>query len=284
MKASISVVIPTYNRIGPLERALASVEKQSYPAREVLIVDDGSDDGTQEMLAERFPAFTVLGQPNRGVSAARNRGVRAAGQEWIAFLDSDDEWMPGKLEAQVAALEAESERRLCHCDEIWLRNGVRVNPRVRHRKAGGWIFRHCLPLCAISPSAAVLHRSVFNEVGFFDESLPACEDYEFWLRFTARSPVLFVDRPLVIKNGGHADQLSRSVKALDRYRIRALVKLLDEAPLEAGDRAAAVATLLEKIGIYRAGVARRGRLEEVERLERLAERFEGESPAAAAGA
>ncbi len=277
MRAQISVVIPTYNRAGLLERALASIVQQSFPALEVLIVDDGSDDETLEMVGERFPAFEVLSQPNRGVSSARNRGIRAARHDWIALLDSDDEWAPDKLEAQIAALDAEPGRRLVHCDETWVRHGIRVNPRLRHRKTGGWIFRQCLPLCVISPSSAMLHRSVFEDVGLFDESLPACEDYDFWLRFTARNPVLFVDRPLVVKHGGHADQLSQRVKALDRYRIRALAKLLEEVPLNAGDRAAAVGTLLEKISIYKAGVARRGRSEEVERLEQLAARCEMEA-------
>lgn len=278
MRAQISVVIPTYNRAGLLERALASIAQQSFPASEVLIVDDGSDDETLEMVGERFPAFEVLSQPNRGVSSARNRGIRAARHEWIALLDSDDEWTPDKLEAQIAALDAEPGRRLVHCDETWVRHGIRVNPRLRHRKTGGWIFRRCLPLCVISPSSAMLHRSVFEDVGLFDESLPACEDYDFWLRFTVRNPVLFVDRPLVVKHGGHADQLSRRVKALDRYRIRALAKLLENGSLSAGDRAAAVGTLLEKISIYKSGVARRGRIEEVESLEQLAARFEMETP------
>lgn len=277
MRAQVSVVIPTYNRAGLLERALASIAQQSFPASEVLIVDDGSDDETLEMVGERFPAFEVLSQPNRGVSSARNRGIRAARHEWIALLDSDDEWTPDKLEAQIAALDAEPGRRLVHCDETWVRHGIRVNPRLRHRKTGGWIFRRCLPLCVISPSSAMLHRSVFEDVGLFDESLPACEDYDFWLRFTARNPVLFVDRPLVVKHGGHADQLSQRVKALDRYRIQALTKLLEEVPLNAGDRAAAVGTLLEKISIYKAGVERRGRSEEAERLEQLAARFEMEA-------
>ena len=277
MRAQVSVVIPTYNRAGLLERALASIAQQSFPASEVLIVDDGSDDETLEMVGERFPAFEVLSQPNRGVSSARNRGIRAARHEWIALLDSDDEWTPDKLEAQIAALDAEPGRRLVHCDEIWVRHGIRVNPRLRHRKTGGWIFRRCLPLCVISPSSAMLHRSVFEDVGLFDESLPACEDYDFWLRFTARNPVLFVDRPLVVKHGGHADQLSQRVKALDRYRIQALAKLLEVVPLNAGDRAAAVGTLLEKISIYKAGVERRGRSEEAERLEQLAARFEMEA-------
>lgn len=278
MSAAISVVIPTYNRAGVLGRALDSVGRQTLAPLEVLIVDDGSEDATSRIVTEFYPECELLRQPNQGVSAARNRGVRAARGDWIAFLDSDDEWLPEKLAEQVAMLGAEPGCRIVHTDEIWIRNGVRVNPRRRHRKAGGWIFRNCLPLCAISPSSALLHRSIFDDVGAFDEDLPACEDYDFWLRCTAREAVTFVDLPLVIKHGGHADQLSRRVEALDRYRIVALRKLLDETALKPGDRAAAVATLLEKIAVYRAGAARRGRFAEAESLDRLAARFEFETP------
>lgn len=277
MEPSISVVVPTYNRAPLLERALNSIAAQSLPAAQVVVVDDGSDDETRELVARQFPAFEILRQNNQGVSSARNLGIRAARHEWIALLDSDDEWVPEKLAAQVAALENDSAARLVHTDEIWVRNGQRVNPRRRHRKSGGWIFRECLPLCAISPSAVMLHRSVFEDVGFFDESLPACEDYDFWLRFTARNPVLFVDQPLVIKHGGHSDQLSRRLEALDRYRIQALARLLESVPLEAGDRLAAVATLLGKISIYKAGAERRGRTEEVKQLRGLAARYEVEA-------
>jgi len=278
MNAAISVVIPTYNRAEVLERALDSVGRQTLPPLEVLIVDDGSEDSTSRIVTERYPGYELLRQSNRGVSAARNRGIRAARGDWIAFLDSDDEWLPKKLAEQVAMLGAEPGCRIVHTDEIWIRNGVRVNPRRRHRKAGGWIFRNCLRLCAISPSSALVHRSVFDDVGVFDEGLPACEDYDFWLRCTAREAVTFVDLPLVIKHGGHSDQLSRRVEALDRYRIAALGKLLDETALEPGDRAAAVETLLEKISVYRAGAARRGRFAEVERLDRLAARYESATP------
>ncbi len=99
--------------------------------------------------------------------------------------------------------------RVCHTDEIWIRNGRRVNARKKHGKKGGWIFQHCLPLCAMSPSSIMIHRDVFTALGGFDERLPACEDYDLWLRITARYPVLFTRQPLIEKYGGHDDQLSR---------------------------------------------------------------------------
>ncbi|MDH3745320.1 MAG: glycosyltransferase, partial [Acidobacteriota bacterium] len=211
-------------------------------------------------------------QENKGVSAARNQGIREATCEWIALLDSDDEWLPHKLECQLDALSGEPGHLLIHCDELWYRNGRRVNPGLRHKKAGGRIFRNCLPLCAISPSAAMIHRSVFGEIGFFDDSLEACEDYDFWLRFCARFPVLYVDEPLVVKHGGREDQLSASVWGLDRFRIRALEKILDDDVLTGADRHAAEDMLIEKIDVYTVGAEKRGRRQEVERLLSLRER------------
>ncbi len=288
---SVAAIVPTRDRAAMTLRAVASVLAQTRPADEVIVVDDGSTDGTSERLWEAFPDVRVLRSGGRGVSAARNHGIRAARSEWLAFLDSDDEWLEEKLEAQLEALAAEhappeagqvEKYLLCHTDEIWIRRGRRVNPRQRHEKRGGFIFRHCLPLCAISPSSALLHRALFDRVGPFDESLPACEDYDLWLRICARYPVLYVDRPLVKKYGGHADQLSRA-PGLDRYRIRALEKILVNGDLSAADRRAAVATLEDKIRVYAGGAARRGRLAEVRELERLRARFAGsaaEAPAA----
>ncbi len=236
----------------------------------MIVVDDGSTDGTAERLAAEFPSVRCLRQQRRGVSAARNRGVAAARGDWLAFLDSDDEWLPAKLERQLAALERAKDRRICHTDEVWIRDGRRVNPGRRHAKAGGRIFRQCLELCAISPSSVVLHRSLFEEVGGFDEELPACEDYDLWLRITAHHPVLLVDEPLVVKHGGHADQLSRSIWGLDRFRIRALEGVLSADTLTAGDRDAAAEVLVEKCVIFADGAAKRGRHAEAEAYRRKA--------------
>lgn len=259
----ISVIVPTFERAGVLPRALESIERQTRPPDEVIVVDDGSTDGTGDLVRSRFQNVRYLGQEeNRGVSAARNLGIREATGEWIALLDSDDEWLPRKLELQMAAVRSGGELA-CHTDETWIRSGRRVNPGRRHAKVGGWIFADCLPLCAISPSSILLHRRVLGEIGTFDESLPACEDYDLWLRLTAGYPVRLVDEALVVKHGGHPDQLSRTIPALDRYRIRALEKILDSGSLTAEYRQAAAETLVEKARIYAAGAAKRGRNAEV---------------------
>ena len=254
----ISVVIPTHDRAALLTRALDSVYAQTRPAEEVIVVDDGSSDGTRELLAARYPQATVIGQPVSGVSRARNRGINAATCDWIALLDSDDCWHPDKLAAQAAALEAGPGHRLCHSNELWVRRGVRVNPMRKHAKGGGWIYRDCLPRCVISPSSALLQRSLLESVGGFDEALPACEDYDLWLRICARHPVLYLETPLITKYGGHADQLSRRYWGMDRFRVHALEKILESNVLDDDDRAATQDTLLTKLQVLVQGARRRG--------------------------
>jgi len=270
---SVSVVIPTFNRSDSLIRALVSVGAQTRPPTEIIVVDDGSIDGTREKVGRDFPEVTLIQQSNSGVSAARNRGIRESASQWIAFLDSDDEWKPEKLAKQLAELARDGNTPLCHTNEIWMRNGRRVNEGKRHAKAGGRIFQRCLPLCVISPSASVIRRSLFDEIGYFDESLPVCEDYDMWLRICARYPVAFVEEPLTIKNGGHADQLSRSYAAMDQYRIQAIEKILDEGILESGDREAAIKMLREKIEVYVDGANKRGRADEVKRYVVLLDKY-----------
>jgi glycosyltransferase involved in cell wall biosynthesis len=272
--ATTAVVIPTFNRAGMLSRALDSVLAQSRAPNEILVIDDGSTDATSVLVHDAYPQVRYLRQARRGVSAARNRGIAATGAELIAFLDSDDEWRPHKLERQLAALAAQPDAALAHTDEIWVRNGIRVNPGARHRKAGGRIFRRCLPLCAISPSSALIRRRVLEVIGVFDESLPACEDYDLWLRICARFPVCYVDEPLVVKYGGHADQLSRQHWGLDRFRIRALARCLETDLPDAADRAAAARTLCDKISLFVRGAERRGRGAEVTTLRALRDRYE----------
>lgn len=270
---SISVIIPTYNRCELLCRALSSVFGQGYPAVEVVVVDDGSDDGTAEMINNDFPSVKYYFQENKGVSAARNRGIGLASGEWVAFLDSDDEWLPNKLQSQVDALLDSPEVKVCHTEEIWVRNGKRVNQMNKHRKEGGWIFQRCLPLCAMSPSSIMLRRSIFDEVGGFDENLPACEDYELWLRITARYPVLFIEQPQIIKYGGHEDQLSARYWGMDRFRIYALEKIINANVLSDQDRYAAIDMLIQKCAVYSQGALKRNKLEEADRYQQLMYRY-----------
>lgn len=263
----VSVVVPTFDRAAVLPRALDSVIEQTRLPVEVIVVDDGSTDATAELVESRFPGVLVLRQENRGVSAARNRGIGASRGEWIALLDSDDEWRPRKLERQLSALEAQPDLRICHTDEIWIRRGRRVNPRQIHAKHGGWIFEHCLPLCAMSPSSVVIHRSIFDAVGMFNEALPACEDYDLWLRICSRYPVLYLDEPLVVKYGGHEDQLSSRIWGLDRFRIQALEKVLCDGSLSDDDRDSAASMLLQKVDIYLKGARKRGKSSDVDEYE-----------------
>lgn len=267
----IAVVIPTYDRAETLPRALDSVVAQTRAAEQIIVVDDGSHDETADIIADRYPEIILLRQPNRGVSAARNRGILAATQEWIAFLDSDDEWHPEKLARQSALAARHPRHRFVHCDETWIRNGRPLAQKKHHRKAGGWIFPQCLPLCAVSPSAAMVTRELLLEIGMFDETLPACEDYDLWLRICAAEPVLFVPAALVTKHGGHGDQLSRRVWGLDRFRIRALQKILDSGTLGREYRRLAAQALIAKVDIYVAGAQKRGRHREAAHYARLKE-------------
>lgn len=274
MPASVGVVIPTFNRAHLLGRALDSVFAQTLPPQQVIVVDDGSTDSTPDLVAG-YPGVSYLRQENRGVSAARNLGIRHCGRDWIALLDSDDEWLPEKLRVQFEVLAENPGHRLIHCDEIWIRKGRRVNPGDRHRKRGGWIFEHCLPLCVISPSAAVIEKSLLIEAGGFNEQLPACEDYDLWLRICSRFPVLYVDRPLLRKYGGHDDQLSRRHWGMDRFRVQALRDLLAAGNLSGCDRQAALASLREKCRILITGARKRGNSDIVTQYEALLAQFEG---------
>lgn len=258
----ISVIIPSYNRIHTLIRAIDSVLGQDSPVDEIIVVDDGSNDGTAEQISRLYPTLRLIQQSNRGVSAARNAGINQACHAWIAFLDSDDSWLPGKISQIRQAQNRLPEFRLFHSDEIWIRNGVRVNAMKKHLKTGGWIFERCLPRCVISPSSVVLHRSLLQSVGLFDESLPACEDYDLWLRVCHQYPVHYIDRPLITKYGGHKDQLSKQYWGIDRFRIHSIHRLLQQGELSESDYAVAMSTLIGKLEILLKG-AKKHRNEQI---------------------
>jgi glycosyltransferase involved in cell wall biosynthesis len=270
---AVSVIIPAFNRAWCLGETLQSVLDQTFKNFEMIVVDDGSTDGTATLLRQ-FPQVRVhRWEDNRGVSAARNQGIAMARGEWICFLDSDDRWLGTKLQVQVDWMQAHPECPACYTDEIWIRNGVRVNPKNKHRKYSGDIFRQCLPLCIISPSSIMMRASVLEEIGGFDTDLAACEDYDLWLRLASRYPVEFIPEKLIIKTGGHADQLSQKFRGMDRFRVYALEKILKQNALSPQQHAWVLEALIENCSILCIGYNNRGKHEEARLYEQAAEHY-----------
>jgi glycosyltransferase involved in cell wall biosynthesis len=275
----VSVIIPTYNRRDYLKEAVESVLAQSGDTPEVIVVDDGSTDGTAAVLRSFGASLRHVAQPRSGVSSARNKGIRIAAGDWLAFLDSDDLWLPRKLAVQLDYIRENPSIRVCQTEETWIRNGKRINPKKFHKKPAGHCFPLLLDRCLVSPSAVMIHRDVFGEVGYFDESLPACEDYDLWLRIGCRYPIGLIEEPLIVKRGGHPDQLSATVESLDRYRIQAIVKVLRSGSLDDGQMKLAFDALGRKCRVYGQGCSKRGRLEEAQSILDLPGRLAAESGA-----
>jgi glycosyltransferase involved in cell wall biosynthesis len=267
----VSVIIPTYNRRAMLVAAIDSVLAQSFRAFELIVIDDGSTDGTAEHLARLGETIRIERIEHRGPAAARNRGVELALAPLIAFLDSDDLWAPAKLERQLAFMRANPGCAICQTNEIWIRDGRRVNPGLRHRKRAGDIFIDSLRTCLISMSATMMRTDLFRSLGGFDESMAAAEDYDLWLRILIDHEAGLLDQPMVTRRGGHPDQTSATTPALDRFRILALTKLLAHDGLSPARRTAAVEVLAEKCRIYAGGLARRDRIEQARFYERVAD-------------
>lgn len=261
--AAVSVIIPTFNRAYQIARAVASVLYQTFSDYEILVVDDGSEDGTQQVLSQfQSRIRRISHSENLGVSAARNTGIRESCSPFIAFLDSDDYWLPQKLAAQVSFFSKHPKAVACQTEELWIRKGRRVNPMKKHSKPSGEIFEAALKLCVVSPSAVMVRRSLLQEVGLFDEDFPVCEDYDLWLRIAWKYPIDLIPDPLIVKEGGAPDQLSRSVEAMDRYRIKAIVKVLERGCLSERQTEAALKELRFKCRVYGNGCLKRGKEKE----------------------
>lgn len=271
-KPLISVIIPVYNRAELIERAIHSVLNQTYSNFELIVVNDGSTDATHEKAIsfQNCGKLTYIQSDlNHGVSHARNQGIIKAKGEWIAFLDSDDIWDKKKLELQVKHLQY-SDFKIAQTQEIWIRQGKRVNPPKTHLKKEGYLFNESLDRCMITPSSVIIHKSLLDEIGLFNETLPACEDYDLWLRITCKYPIGLLDKHLLIRYGGHADQLSSRVFALDRFRIRSLIQLIASSSLNDDQLTLAKENLIKRCTIIAAGYEKHGNLLLNERYKAIA--------------
>ena len=264
----VSVIIPTFNRFSLISRAIDSVLNQTIKPFEIIVVDDGSSDNTSTFIKNNYKSVKLIKQKNLGVSKARNVGIKNSSGDWIALLDSDDEWKKNKLEVQIKSLSEYDYYSVCHTNEIWIRNGIRVNQKKRHQKYGGDIFDKCLDICRISPSSIIFKKNIIDEVGWFDEGLPICEDYDLWLRITANFKILFIDKPLVIKYGGHSDQLSKSVNGIEAYRIKSLENLLSNTKLIKDYKSLTIKMLITKLDIYKKGLLKRDKTDELLKINR----------------
>ena len=256
---NFSVIIPVFNRANLIKRAIKSVVDQSKSAQEIIVINDGSTDQTKTMLLEYRDHIKIIDQDNKGVSAARNAGIKYAKNEWLAFLDSDDEWHKDKLLKAEEFHNKYPQYKIFQSDEIWIRNGRRVNPKNKHQKYEGWIYKQCLPLCIVSPSAVVIHKEIFGDVGLFDENYIVCEDYDLWLRIARKFPVGLDNFQGMIKYGGHVDQLSRKYWGMDRYRIMAMEKQLNDPSLPDDLRRSTIQEVILKLDILIKGYQKRNK-------------------------
>jgi len=263
MENYISIIIPTYNRAQRLAKAVESVLAQSHRNIELIVVDDGSDDNTADLMQKYHTDIVYIRQVNRGPAAARNRGIERASYDILAFLDSDDWFAERKLEIQLAAMYRNPSYLISHTNETWYRNGRILNQKKKHQKKSGIIFRQSLKLCAVSMSTVMVRKDIFARYGFFDEKYPCCEDYEFWLRVSAKEKFLLVDEPLTLKDGGRDDQVSFIHRTgMDKFRIRAIMKIMTSGSLNEEQREYARKELERKCRIYGTGCIKHGRREE----------------------
>ncbi|AEJ60375.1 glycosyl transferase family 2 [Spirochaeta thermophila DSM 6578] len=263
----VSVVIPVHNRASLLEEALASVVRQTWRDLEVIVVDDGSEDGSAE-VGERRGARVVrmahCGRPGK----VRNVGVEHARGDLVAFLDSDDLWEPEKLSRQMAVWEGRAGEGipLVHAREVWMRKGRIVSQAGQVHRREGDVFPWAVRKCIIGPSTVLMERRVFEDLGGFREDLEIAEDYEFWLRLTDRYPVAYLDEPVVVKRAGDWEQLSEKYGHIEVFRIMALKPLVDEDVFLPEHRGVAREELLRKCEVHARGARKRGRMEEAERF------------------
>lgn len=271
----IDIIIPTFNRESVLERAINSVLRQDYQNFELYVIDDGSTDESKStvMRYTNLPNFHYFLQSNQGVSAARNYGVKLSSSEWIAFLDSDDEWLPKKLSTQVKFLQENPQYEFIHSNEYWIRNGKLVNIPKKFDKESHEIFKRSLATCLISPSTVLIKRNLGQKFDFFDSHFQICEDYDLWLKILSEHEIGFIPEFLINKYGGHADQLSTTYPAMDKWRIRSLVNLFSKLDLSLEKKELVLLEIKKKAPILLSGMVKHQKYDEYKEYSVLLDFF-----------
>ncbi len=265
----VSAIIATYNRAGHISKAAASVLGQSLKDLELIVIDDGSTDSTRDVLQNfKDKRLKFFYQENKGVAAARNLGLKMARGRYVALLDSDDYWLEDNLMLQVRFMR-DTGFMVSQTLEAWVRGHETVSQGVKHQKYAGWIFEKSLDMCLISPSCVMLDQDLVRQGYLFNEDLPACEDYDLWVRLTLRYPVGLLPRVLTVKQGGRGDQLSRKIIGMDLWRIYALSGLLQRKGVPRDKQAKVMDALEQKAKVYTAGCLKRGIEVEALRIKNL---------------
>ncbi|MDD5680054.1 MAG: glycosyltransferase [Candidatus Omnitrophica bacterium] len=226
----ISVIIPTYNRANYICNAIDSVLAQTYKDFEIIVVDDGSTDNTKEILTTYGGSAKYIYQQNQGVSSARNRGIKEAIGEYVAFLDSDDEWDERKLEKQVKLFEKEPSVYLQYCYARFVNVQEKrdfIMPEYVTRTFEDLVLSHYKNKNADLPTSTVMIRKLcFDQIGCFDENLPCIEDYELWLRIAKKFAIGFIPEILVVENCHHTNNLTDSVMKMRQGYIGVYKKMI----------------------------------------------------------
>ena len=305
----VSIIIPVYNRTHLLKQAIDSIRKQTNCEFELIVVDDGSDKeerDSNKRLTEAANGIWVEIDHCGIASHVRNVGIKKAQYDWVAFLDSDDVWLPTKLERQIAKLDLFTsipislspcdieefltkegvckKRFLVHTKEEWNREGVIVSQSGQRHPHSGDIFEAALQKCIIGPSTVLMNKKIFLLLGGFNENLEIAEDYELWLRFTTLFCVDYIDEALIIKRAGRWQQLSSKYDHIEDCRIRALGHYIEWAKTllvntsEVNQpnlfkrlnecKSKAINMLKKKIEIYSIGALKRGKSEELFALKK----------------
>lgn len=271
----ISVIIPSYNRALYVSRAIYSAIIQDYPNKEIIIVDDHSSDLSKfayELFKDKIRV--IYHEENKGAAAARNTGIMAAKGEYIAFLDSDDYWLPQKLSIQIRYM-LDTKAFVSQTQEYWIRRGRRVNPNKENQKRGGDLFGISLRRSYVSPSCVMIKREVFWKVGLFCEELEAAEDYELWLRIGSLYPIELIDKPLVVREMGKRPHLSQRPEGMEFWRIMALLRLTLSWHLPLEKKREVLRELSKKLKVYGKGAQKRGKIYMFRLISAMDKKLEG---------